>query len=193
MRPLLVYIHGFNSSPLSVKAEQTRQYVIDQQLPIDFVAPALADYPGEAYRQVQELITQAGDRPIGIVGSSMGGFLAMVIAEEFGLRAVLINPVVRPHLLMGAILGESINPCTGQSYCLEQSHVKEVLALTPEQVQHPERLLVMVQTDDEILDYRRAVEYYQGSQLIIEQGGGHSFQGYKNHLPDIIKFLELLD
>lgn len=49
----------------------------------------------------------------------------------------------------------------------------------------------MVQTGDEVLDYQQAVEKYRHCQLVIEQGGDHSFVNYENILPKIALFFNL--
>ena len=47
----------------------------------------------------------------------------------------------------------------------------------------------MVQTGDETLDYRLAAEKFSKAELVIQQGGGHSYDGYAEELPAIEAFL----
>ncbi len=191
MKPLLIYIHGFKSSPLSVKAEEVRRYVQSRQLPIDYRVPALSDYPDEAFHQLTQLIDAHADRTIALIGSSMGGFLATTLAERHHLKAVLVNPAVRPSELIHAVLGENENPYTGHHFFLEQRHVEALRALEPAALRAPENLLLMVQTGDETLDYRRAVDYYRGCPQVVEEGGDHRFQHFDRHLPAVFAFLDL--
>lgn len=193
MRPLLIYIHGFLSSALSEKAEQTRQYIEQHQLPIDFVAPELPDYPMVAFKQLQQLIDAQPERKIGLIGSSLGGFMATQLAHQYPVKAVLVNPAVRPALLICDFLGENLNPYTHVKFFLEKHHMDELVQLTLDKVVTPEKLLVLLQTGDETLDYRQAVDYYQRCSQVVEQGGDHSFQNYQQHLSSVIAFLELLD
>ena len=54
---------------------------------------------------------------------------------------------------------------------------------------HPDKLLVMLQTGDETLDYREAVTEYALCPQLLERGGDHSFVGFDRYLPDIVSFL----
>jgi len=64
-----------------------------------------------------------------------------------------------------------------------------IKALDTTELKEPNRYKVMLQTDDETLDYRLAESKYAKSNLLIEEGGDHSFVGYENHLPAIAEFL----
>jgi predicted esterase YcpF (UPF0227 family) len=39
-----------------------------------------------------------------------------------------------------------------------------------------------------VLDYRKAVARYQGSEHIVVAGGDHSLQSFPRHLPRILEF-----
>lgn len=187
----LVYIHGFNSSPASLKARQTEQWLLAQSLDIPFYCPALSSEPDKAIAQLQSLIEPL-HRPVGLVGSSMGGFYATWLNEQYDVKAVLINPAVRPYEFMADYLGENANYHTGERYILEQRHVDIAKTLEVSTISKPENLWVLLQTGDEVLDYRQAEKKYAHCVLTIEQGGDHSFQNYQRHLPDMINFLNLL-
>lgn len=192
MRPLVIYIHGFLSSPRSQKAEETRLYLQAQRPDIEFLAPDLSNYPQHAYQQLTELIElQRASRPVALIGSSLGGFMATALAEQFALRAVLVNPAVQPYTLIEMVLGENVNPYSGQQFLLEPHHIDELKAIEPAFLSCPQNLLILVQTGDETLDYRDAVKYYADCPQVVEPGGDHRFQNYEKHLPQLIKFLEL--
>ena len=58
---------------------------------------ALAEFPA-AYAAVRDRLGLVGDAPVGVLGGSMGGAAAQLLAAEGGLdvrAAVLVNPVVR--------------------------------------------------------------------------------------------------
>ncbi|MEH6557772.1 MAG: YqiA/YcfP family alpha/beta fold hydrolase [Oceanicoccus sp.] len=190
-RPLLIYIHGFQSSCQSEKAQETRLFLEKNSLPIDFAAPTLSNYPLESYRQLQQLIEQNQSRQIALMGSSMGGFTATALAQHYGLSAVVINPAVRPYELMSSFLGPNKNPYTGIAFTLQDQHVKELQQMEVRKISDPSRLMVLLQTGDEVLDYQKAVEFYRDCPQIVEKGGDHRFQNFEKHLPDVIKFLEL--
>ena len=191
MPPLLIYIHGFLSSPLSAKALEVRNFIDANEIDIDYRVPALSDYPGESFRQLTELLETNAGRRIALIGSSMGGFMATALAQRYDVKAVLVNPAVRPSELIHSVLGENINPYTGNRFVLTESHVEELRALEAETPRAPQNLLLLVQTGDETLDYRRAVDYYRDCRQVVEEGGDHRFQDFERHLPAVFQFLDL--
>jgi len=194
MPALLIYIHGFLSSPLSIKAVEVQAFIKQQKLAVDVMTPQLSSYPGEAYQQLSMLITeqQQSYRQIVLVGSSMGGFYATLLAEKFGLKAVLVNPVVSPDKLMADYLGQHENPYTGQKFCLTDRHINELRDMSLETLTRPDNYWLMAQQGDETLDYRLAVGFYHHCPQLVEPAGSHRFDNFKNHLPDVMKFLELV-
>ncbi|WP_438951180.1 YqiA/YcfP family alpha/beta fold hydrolase [Porticoccus sp.] len=186
----LVYIHGFNSSPASLKARQTAAWLQKNCPAVSFVCPALASDPARAIAQLQLEVEKTGG-PVGLVGSSMGGYYATWLAEKYRLKAVLINPAVKPYDLMVDYLGVNANYHTGERYHLEQCHVNAVKDLEVPVLQNLANYWVLLQTGDEVLNYRLAESRYNGCRVTIEQGGDHSFQHYERHLPAIIEFLGL--
>lgn len=191
MRPVLIYIHGFLSSSQSEKAQEVRDYIEAEQLAVDFIAPTLADYPLASYQQLQQLVEQYQPRPIALIGSSMGGFMATALVQQYGMRAVVINPAVKPYHLIDAVLGEHTNPYTGVNFCLTTAHTDELRQLEVATINQPENIMVLLQTGDETLDYRHAVEYYRGCLQQVEEGGDHGFQHLDKQLPQIMKFLHI--
>ncbi len=96
----LVYLHGFRSSPASIKASRLREYVamMPPASRPQLYVPALADRPGVAIGDVVAWVerhAQAG--ALAFIGSSLGGYYATHLAERFGARAVMINPTIRPY------------------------------------------------------------------------------------------------
>lgn len=184
MTPSILYIHGLNSSPASTKASQLLRVAehcgIDRQLRV----PALHHHPRQAMLQLQAAIAELG-RPL-LVGSSLGGFYATYLAEQHGLRALLINPAVRPHRLFGGKEELQTNYYSGETWLLTHDHVAALAELEVPEPRDAQRYQVWLQTADETLDYRQAEAYYQGCTLDIQQGGDHSYQGFARRLPEIL-------
>jgi predicted esterase YcpF (UPF0227 family) len=186
----VLYIHGFNSSPQSTKAELTRQYFASNYPDIKFHCPQIAASPNAAIKQLESIIALASNSTWLVMGSSLGGYFASYLAEKYQLKAVLINPAVKPFDLMQAYLGEQVNPYTQERYQIKDQHIVDLKALEQEKISK-NNYLVMVQTGDEVLDYQQAVEKYRHCQLVIEQGGDHSFIDYENILPNVALFFNL--
>lgn len=138
-KSMLLYIHGFNSSPLSLKARIMQDYCEQHRPDIRVVVPQLPCFPAEAAKLLSGLVEKyQSDYRIGLVGSSLGGYLSTWLNSRYGLRAVLVNPAVRPFELLTDYLGEQINPYTQQKYQLEEHHMNELKALDIPVVSHPE-------------------------------------------------------
>jgi len=185
----ILYIHGFNSSPASSKAQQTSSWITKKSVDNNFICPALSGDTHIAVGQLQNIIEQCEDS-VGLIGSSLGGFYATWLAKKYALKAVLINPAVEPHKLMSQYLGENTNYHSGETYILTQKHVDFLEELDFQELNVPENIWVLLQTEDEVLDYRRAKIKYSKCILTVESGGNHGFQNYERHLPAIINFLQ---
>jgi uncharacterized protein len=181
---VILYLHGFNSSPQSHKAQVLARYMAERGRSADYACPALPPLAADAVRVVEKLI--AGKRAC-FVGSSLGGFYATYLAEKHGGRAVLVNPAIDPHVGLRAYLGPQRNLHSGEPYELTQAHLDQWRSLYPERVT-PQRYLLIVETGDEVLDYRKAVRRYAGAQQVVVEGGDHSLQSFPTHLPRILEF-----
>lgn len=188
-RPLIIYLHGFNSSPLSFKARYLQSYLDKRGLADCYFVPALHHSPKRARAQAEALIlAHQAEADITLIGSSLGGYYATSLAEQYGLRAVLINPAVYPYRLLTDYLGINHNYHTGASHEMKPEHIDELLAMEAPQLVEPQSYLVLLQTADETLDYREAATKYGDTQLVIEQGGSHAFDGFDQRVAQILEF-----
>ncbi|MBO9496598.1 hypothetical protein J7438_21290 [Thalassotalea sp. G20_0] len=198
MKPLLVYLHGLNSSSQSSKAIQTTGYVRDNQLDIELWIPDLPVFPSDIVQCLQSHLKKSLNlRDIYIIGSSLGGFLGTWLqhwllnnGHRKKARLVLINPAVVPHERFEAYLGPQKNFHTGADWVMTEEYVEQLLLLETEPPASPDNTLLMVQTGDETLDYRLAVEKYQQCRAIVQEGGSHTFDHFETMLPEIFDFLE---
>ncbi|MGJ8678787.1 YqiA/YcfP family alpha/beta fold hydrolase [Paraglaciecola sp.] len=186
---LIVYLHGFLSSPQSHKAQQTIEFVKGHYPQLTIEVPKLANYPQQAVEVIENLIAQYPNKKLRFIGSSLGGYLSTYMREKYSGKAVLINPAVRPYELLVDYLGEHVNPYTDEKFFLEQKHIAELTNVDTPQVSELSEYWVLLQAADETLDYRQAEQKYQGSKMTIEAGGDHSFQHFERFLPDIFRFL----
>ena len=182
----ILYLHGFISSPASKKAVMLGDYLRSQAPDIEYLVPALHHRPAQAISQVQWHCLGKNPADLQIVGSSLGGFYATVAAEKTGCRAVVINPAVHPQNHFGRYLGPQRNLYTGEHFDLTREHVAELASLDPAAITRPERYWLLVETADEVLDYREAVAYYAGAFQTVVQGGDHSLSSFPEFVPDIV-------
>jgi predicted esterase YcpF (UPF0227 family) len=188
----ILYLHGFNSSPQSMKAQITKSYFYENFPNIPFFCPQLATSPEAVIEQLTSLIASKNDEENlwCFIGSSLGGYFSTYLSEHYQGKAVLINPAVKPFELLADYVGEQTNPYTEEVYSIEQ-HFIETLKNIEQKFISKNNYLVMVQTGDEVLDYQEAVDKYCNCQIIVQQGGDHSFIDYSKMLPKIAMFFNL--
>jgi predicted esterase YcpF (UPF0227 family) len=189
--PLFIYVHGFNSSPQSMKAQLFLRYMQAQGWQDQVLIPELSHWPMQAMTLLREIIEASAPRPIVLLGSSLGGYYSTWLTEHYdNVRTVLINPSVRPYELLPQYLGINQNLYSGESYELTATHLQQLLDLRCEEIKKPDAYLLMVQTADETLDYREAVERFSHSTQFVQQGGSHGFEQFEKVIPAILAFAE---
>ena len=186
---MLLYLHGFNSSPQSKKAVETQRWMVKNTPAIEFICPQLSPYANDVMSELRLIVEAYLPRPIFLVGSSMGGFFATCLVEQYNLPAVLINPAVNPGSGLHSWLGENKNFVTGERWVFEPEHIEEYVRLNPEKIERKQNYKLLLQTGDEVLDYRLAKDRYQGCHIETEDGGDHSFVDYQRHLLANMEFL----
>lgn len=193
--PAILYLHGFRSSPASAKAQQLVAAV--DALPAEtrprLHVPQVDTSPAHAMQQMSTWITANVESPettLTIVGSSLGGFYATHLAERFGAKAVLVNPAIRPYEDLRPYIGEQTNMYTGAKFVVTREHFEELERLAVRRITRPGRYWLLVQTGDEVLDYREAVAFYAGAWQLVIGGGDHAFQGFDEQIPAILRFAD---
>ena len=161
-------------------------YLRGQAPGIEYLVPALHHRPAQAMAQVERLCGERNPADLLVVGSSLGGFYATVAAERTGCRAVALNPAVHPQDHFGRYVGPQANLYTGERFELTREHVAELAAMDPPAITQPGRYWLIVETGDEVLDYREAVAYYEGAFHSVVQGGDHSLASFPEFVPDIV-------
>ena len=184
---MLIYIHGFNSSALSFKASVLRKRMTELRRSREFLCPELPHSPRGAIALLAAAIESTAPDKVSLIGSSLGGYYATVLAERYALRAVLVNPAVAPYHLLGACIGPQTNLYTGARYEFTHAHLAELKSLEVARVT-PERYLLIVSTGDEVLDYRTAVARYRGCEQIVVEGSDHGFNRFGQYLDRVLAF-----
>jgi len=186
----IVYLHGFNSSPQSVKGRAIARAAAALPDAPRFQIPDLAHRPAQAMRHVCGWIEAAAveRRNLAFIGSSLGGFYATWLAERYGARAVVINPAIRPAADLHPFLGRQRNPYTGVEYEITPAHFFELEALEIERITRPERYFLLVRTGDEILDWRVASAFYAGGFQYVAGGGNHGWEDFDDEVAAVLRF-----
>ena len=118
-----------------------------------------------------------------------GNLHATYLAEKHGLKAVQINPCVNCDGKLAAEVGKvQKNWHSGEEYEFSAQHLAELQALKVRDISRPERYLLLVETGDEVLDYREAVAYFRGARQLVLEGGDHGFSRFADYIPTILEF-----
>jgi len=182
----IVYLHGFISSPQSKKAVMLGDYLRQCVSGLDYVVPEMHHRPRRAIAEVEDTCRGIAPDDLTLIGSSLGGFYATVIAERLGCRAALLNPAVHPQRHFTRYLGTQKNLYTGEAFTLTRGHVEDLRALDVAVISRPARYWLFVETADEVLDYREAVEYYAGAVHEVVRGGDHTLTCFPEQIPEIV-------
>ena len=182
---MILYIHGFGSSGQGGKATLFREYFEDE-----VIIPSLSYVPSLAIDTLEQIIEMllSKDETVGLVGSSLGGYYAIYLANKYDLKAVLINPAIYPYKTLDKV-GMAMNYFDGSNFEVTSEHLKNLKSYEVDFVKNEENFLTLLQTDDEVLDYNEAVEKLPNSDLVIEEGGNHSFENIESYFRKIGSFL----
>jgi len=188
---VILYLHGFRSAPASTKACRLKAHMGERGLADHYWCEQLSHVPDEAIALLDRTLDRVGGSPT-LVGSSLGGYYATWLAEQRGLKAVLVNPGVLSYLSLEPWIGRLDNFFTGEVFDFTRAHVDQLRALEVPQITRPERYWLMVETGDEVLDYRHAVDKYAGARQTVLEGGDHSFTRWDDYLDDVLRFAGLI-
>ena len=188
----LLYLHGFRSSPRSTKAQLVARWIAAHRPEVHWWCPQLPPSPHEAMRLIEAGIAGWPCDAMAVIGSSLGGFYATAVAERHGCRAVLLNPAVQPARDLAQHIGETHawhDP--DERLFFRAEYIDELRDLVPAAITRPERYLAVIAKGDELLDWREMRSRYAGAPIILLEGGDHALTGFDDHLPDVMRFLEL--
>jgi predicted esterase YcpF (UPF0227 family) len=184
---VIIYLHGFRSSPASIKASELKRTMVSRGLGMFYDCPQLPYEPAAAISLVVKRI-RASPTPVTLVGSSLGGYYATWLAEQYGLKAVLVNPAVVAAMSLRDYIGRQENIYSGEVFEFTEAHIAQLQVLEVPSITKPSRYMLLAETGDELLDYRLAVAKYQGAQQFVYEGGNHNFTRFNDHLDSILAF-----
>ena len=87
----------------------------------------------------------------------------------------------------------TVKSFSGETYELTREHLAELEAFNVVRVTEPQRYFLLVQSDDELLDWRKAVAFYGGAWQSLQGGGDHAFQHFEAQIAPILRFSGIAD
>ena len=185
---MILYLHGFRSSPKSFKAQLLAARLAALGRAQEWRCPMLPVSPLEAVALAQAQVAGLPPEDVTVVGSSLGGYFATYLAEQHGWRAVLLNPAVLPQRDLSAYLGEQPLWHGGGSIVVEPRHLDELRSLAVASITRPERYYLIAATGDEVLDYREMLAHYPGVETKLITGSDHAISEFADYVDEVLAF-----
>ncbi|MBX7490867.1 YqiA/YcfP family alpha/beta fold hydrolase [Helicobacter turcicus] len=179
MQKTLLYLHGFRSVGLCHKGQQIVSFAPSS------LTPNLSYVPCLAIAYAESLIQKHGVQNLCLVGSSLGGYYATYLAHKYGIKAVLVNPVVDAYATLLPAIGRVLVSYTGESFFWDLSLVESLKRYYVECIRS-ELYCVLLQKGDKVLDYRIAKGRFRDCKCIVEEGGSHHFENFLNQKETIL-------
>lgn len=190
---MILYLHGFRSSPGSYKAKVVEQAITEKGLAARWVCPQLPPSPAAAIALCNQLIEEARltnpSKELVVVGSSLGGYYAHVLAEQWGCKAALFNPAVQASRDLATQVGEHTYYHSEAPFVFKAEYVDELKKMQPAQATQLQRYYLLAATGDEVLDYQEMLSTFAGSQGLLIFGGDHGISDFALYLPSVLHFI----
>lgn len=185
---MILYLHGFRSSPQSMKARVMADRMAALGLAEQLVSPQLPASPEQAMALALSLVDGVPAHELAIVGSSLGGYYATWLAERLGCRAVLLNPAVVPLKDLDQHVGVTTQYHSNEPFEFRREYIDELRALAVDRITRPERYFLIAATGDEVLDYRDMVQHYAGARQHVIDGSDHGIAEFPEYVDAVLAF-----
>ena len=186
----ILYLHGFLSCGAAVKASTLSSYVKEHCPGFEVVAPNIIDDLDQSFSCIENFISNQAPNLVAVVGSCLGGYWSYRVAEKFMIPAVLLNPVVDISALLDKFKGTHVNIYTKHEFEVDPDALGDALeVLQPLSMQRKDNYMVLLGTEDEVLDYRVAKKFYDGCHVKILEGEDHRIKNFSGCCPDIMDFI----
>ena len=177
----ILYLHGFASCGEGNKSLLLKSYFGADNV----IAPDLPPSPIDAIALIENIL---GSTKIdSLIGSSLGGYYATILAEKYHMKAILLNPSIQPWETLAGYTGWQKRFCDGEVFEFKAVYLEQLkmLQTTPDKG----RYLLLLQSGDEVLDYTKAQSFYNTHKIIVEYGGNHRFENLDEYLSMVEKFI----
>jgi predicted esterase YcpF (UPF0227 family) len=190
---MILYLHGFRSSPHSAKAQMMARRMRQLGLGDQYYCPQLPASPKAAMALALDWIERLPRQErlsdtLSIVGSSLGGFYATWLAQRLDCRAVLLNPAVQPPRDLEKYVGVTTQFHSDEPFEFKAEYMAELQALSVPAVSRPERYFLIAATGDEVLDWREMVAHYPGARQRVIDGSDHGISEFEAYVDEVLAF-----
>lgn len=185
---MIVYLHGFRSSPQSMKARLLAERMHALGRDDEWVCPQLPASPKAAIALALALAAKAPAGTLSLIGSSLGGYYATWLAERLGCPAVLLNPAIVPLQDLDRHVGVTTQYHSNEPFEFRREYIDELAALAVPAITGPQRYFLIAATGDDVLDYRDMVRHYPGARQHVIAGSDHGISEFADYLAPVLAF-----
>jgi uncharacterized protein len=185
---VILYLHGFRSSPDSRKATMLRERMRALGREDEYACPALPTSPRAAAELALGLASGLPPASVALIGSSLGGYYATWLAERLGCRAVLLNPAITPARDLEAHLGRQPVYFSADEIDFRPEHLQELQAIDTPAISRPERYFLVAATGDALIDYRTMSSKYAGARQRVITGSNHELSDFDLYMDEVLDF-----
>ncbi len=185
---MIIYIHGFGGSGEGNKARAFREHFRSKG--VGFIAPTLSYNPELAIKTLDELIDSYKE-DVFLIGASLGGFYTLYLSQKKSVKkAVVINPSITPWSTLQRAVGYAPNFYDESCYKWCETHLEILKNYETKELQR-EKLFLLLQKGDELLNPQDALIKLEGCKMVVEEGGNHGFEGIERHFESVEDFFNL--
>ena len=192
-KTLLVYLHGFRSSPRSSKAVMTGEAIralSSKDQTYEWYCPQLLASPKQSMDMVTSYIDQSDADSVIIIGSSLGGFYTNYLTEKYQCKGVALNPAVFAARELEPHVGMMTAYDSDEPFDFKAEYISELRALQVDKISEPQRYFLIAAKGDELLDWKEMVAFYGGAKQLVLEGSDHGIADYVDHLPVVLDFIQ---
>lgn len=187
---MILYLHGFRSSPHSFKARVIAQRLQALGRGDEYFCPQLSASPREAVAQALDIAKDFLPEQVTLIGSSLGGFYATWIAQRIGCRAVLLNPAIKPPRDLEKYVGVTTAFHSDAPFEFKRDYIDELKSFAIEKITQPQRYFLIAAQGDEVLDWREMTEHYAGALQHVLDGSDHALSDFDAYVDEVLTFCD---
>ncbi|ACM92821.1 conserved hypothetical protein [Nautilia profundicola AmH] len=179
----IIYIHGFKSCGEGEKSKTIKSHFNIKAITL---TPNLPFSPKQAIKFLEDIITP----DTVLIGSSLGGYYAIYLAEKYNLKAILINPSLKPYKTLKPYVGPQYRYCDNKPFKWKKSYLKDLKKYKTELKNG--KYLVLLQSGDEVLNYKKTLKKFKkhpNAKVVVEYGGNHRFENIGDYICMIDNFI----
>ncbi len=178
---MIIYIHGFNSLGGGEKFQKLKRLFPN----IEMYSPS---YDSADFDTIEHLMDDIShDDNMLFIGNSLGGFVAMYLAQKYNSKCILLNPTTNPIKSLTPFIGKNVNFASNVEYDFTFDNLNKLKEYQIEDIASVS-VSVYVTLDDDLIDPYETINFFKGiKEVNVLEKGGHRFSNVEDIKEDILK------